>query len=116
MHSELLACYQQWRRWTEIQRAAVRQSDWAGVHAAQAAKNALQRDILRWSAGLNEADLPRETLRELIEGESEMSQALVQAEAQLRQRLQELRRTSATLKRVRYSYGKRPGPLWISYS
>jgi hypothetical protein len=114
--------YQEWKRFTEEEGAAILASDWAAVEQAQFSKKQLQAEILRAAERIApssqaEADpVIREHLRELIELETRNHATLEKCLQSAGREKQNLDRTSVRLRQIHKSYVPQQGAAWNQYS
>jgi hypothetical protein len=123
-HAQLLELYQEWKRLTEEEGAAIRSSDWAGVRHCQKTKQELQPQIIRATDVAKvapgdgrefEAQI-RECVNELIRLETRNSETLERRLEEVERSREELDQTSIRLKRVQKSYTRGRGSSWDEYS
>lgn len=112
---ELWELYQQWKRLTREEGAAIRSSNWTEVRRCQCAKKDLQPEIIRVT-GVASAECPsalrqdeinqriRECVNELIGLERENNQELQLRLEALEKERDALERTSSRLRQVQKSY------------
>ncbi len=124
VNAQLLELYQEWKRLTELEGAAIRASDWAGVRHCQKSKQELQPQIIRATdAAKNapgggrefEAQI-RDCVNELIQLETRNSETLERRLEEVERSREELDQTSHRLKRVQKSYTRGRGSSWDEYS
>ena len=121
-NAELLELYQEWKRLTEDEAAAIRASDWAEVRSCQEEKHELQPRIIRATdAAKKNPDAGfdvriRECINELILLETRNSQALGKRLEAAEREMSELDRTATRLKQVHKSYTGSRSAAWDQYS
>ena len=123
-NAHLLELYQEWKRLTEQEGAAIRASDWVGVRHCQKTKQELQPQIIRATdaakhAPRRERELEgqiRECVNELIRLETRNSETLEKRLEEVEKSRHELDQTSHRLKRVQKSYTGSRGSSWDEYS
>lgn len=123
----LFDTYAEWRRWTEEEGDAIRQSDWPKVHSCQRAKLELQPRILKFTddartetvgTGTRWEDIEKDLRREvasLIQLETRNGQVLDTVRRLAQAEQAELDRSRRQLQRVR-SYAPVRTSVWSSYS
>jgi hypothetical protein len=123
----LFDTYAEWRRWTEEEGDAIRQSDWPKVHSCQRAKLELQPRILKFTddartetvgTGTRWEDIEKDLRREvasLIQMETRNGQVLDTVRRLAQAEQAELDRSRRQLQRVR-SYAPVRSSVWSSYS
>ena len=123
----LFDTYAEWRRWTEEEGDAIRQSDWPKVHSCQRAKLELQPRILKFTddartetvgTGTRWEDIEKDLRREvasLIQMETRNGQVLDTVRRLAQAEQAELDRSRRQLQRVR-SYAPVRTSVWSSYS
>ena len=123
----LFDTYAEWRRWTEEEGDAIRQSDWPKVHSCQRAKMELQPRILKFTddartetvgTGTRGEDIEKDLRREvasLIQLETRNGQVLDTVRRLAQAEQAELDRSRRQLQRVR-SYAPVRTSVWSSYS
>ena len=123
-NAELLELYQQWKRLTEQESAAIGASNWTAVRNCQTAKQELQPKIIRATDAAKHAPgggtefeaRIRECVNELIQLETRNSEQLGKRLAAAEQERIGLERTSQRLKQVQKSYSGGRGSAWDQYS
>lgn len=123
-NAELLELYQEWKRLTEKEGAAIQSSNWAEVRHCQKAKQQLQPKIIQASdlaktaqeAGSDFEGRIRECINELIRLETRNSETLERMLEAVEQEKNGLDRTSHRLKQVQKSYTGSRGSAWDQYS
>jgi hypothetical protein len=123
-NAELLELYQEWKRLTEKEGAAILASSWADVRNCQRLKQQLQPKIIQATDAAKHApghgsDFEariRECVNELIQIETRNSEALGKRLEAAEKERSELDRTSHQLKQVQKSYGGTRGSAWDQYS
>ncbi len=125
---QLLEGYANWRRWTELEGAALQRADWPAVAKCQDAKQGLQPIILELrqnaeselqETGLDPAPLRRRIqvlVQDLIALETSNQAVLAAQRAAHGCRQKELTLTARNLSRVQRSYSLREKTNWHSYS
>ncbi len=123
----LFDTYAEWRRWTEEEGDAIRQSDWPKVHSCQRAKLELQPRIMKFTddartetvgTGTRWEDIEKDLRREvasLIQLETRNGQVLDTVRRLAQAEQAELERSRRQLQRVR-SYAPVRTSVWSSYS
>jgi len=123
----LFDTYAEWRRWTEEEGEAIRQSDWPKVQDCQRAKLELQPRILKFTddartetvgSGVRWEDIEKDLRREvasLIQLETRNGQVLDTVRRLAKAEAAELERTRRQLRQVR-SYAPVTQSAWSSYS
>jgi hypothetical protein len=123
----LFDTYAEWRRWTEEEGDAIRQSDWPKVHSCQRAKLELQPRIMKFTddartetvgTGTRWEDIEKDLRREvasLIQMETRNGQVLDTVRRLAQAEQAELDRSRRQLQRVR-SYAPVRTSVWSSYS
>jgi hypothetical protein len=123
----LFDTYAEWRRWTEEEGDAIRQSDWPKVHSCQRAKLELQPRIMKFTddartetvgTGTRWEDIEKDLRREvasLIQLETRNGQVLDTVRRLAQAEQAELDRSRRQLQRVR-SYAPVRTSVWSSYS
>jgi len=123
----LFDTYAEWRRWTEEEGDAIRQSDWPKVHSCQRAKLQLQPRIMKFTddartetvgTGTRWEDIEKDLRREvasLIQLETRNGQVLDTVRRLAQAEQAELDRSRRQLQRVR-SYAPVRTSVWSSYS
>jgi hypothetical protein len=103
--SDLLEAFAQWRAWTEVESAALQDSNWALLASCHSAKEQLQPRIAELSdkAELNQEI--RSTVAQLLALEASNADLLKRRLAVCRARASELRQAGHNLVRVHRSYG-----------
>ena len=121
-HAELLELYQEWKRLTEVEAAAIRVSDWAEVRSCQEEKQELRPKIIRATEAAKknpdaEFDAKiRECINELILLETRNSEGLGRRLEAVEREMSELDRTTTRLKQVHKSYTGTRSAAWDQYS
>ena len=117
-----------WKTTSRAEEAAIALNQWAEVDRQQLRKQALRQQILhtteawqrRWSVtGETQADYERAfrpILAELIALENSNGALLARQREQASRQMQELDRTTQTLRGVQRAYGATPQTQWTSYS
>ncbi len=126
---ELVAAYESWREWTEVEREAIAADDWPLLEACHQAKLKLQAAIVRLNgvadaAGRQQGQLRRELDRdlrtlvsELIVLETRNSQSLALKRQEVLAAKAELERSRFNLRQMQRSYaGQRSAAAWQQYS
>ena len=123
----LFDTYAEWRRWTEEEGDAIRQSDWPKVHSCQRAKLELQPRIMKFTddartetvgTGTRWEDIEKDLRREvasLIQLETRNGPVLDTVRRLAQAEQAELDRSRRQLQRVR-SYAPVRTSVWSSYS
>jgi hypothetical protein len=124
LNAELLELYQEWKRLTEKEGAAIIASDWVEVRSCQKQKQQLQPKIIQASdaaknspGGRSEFEAQiRECVNELIQLETRNSEALGKRLEAAEKERSGLDQTSQRLKRVQKSYSGTRESAWDQYS
>src|SRR3954462_2437572 len=129
MHSadDLWNLYEEWKRLTHAEGAAIHASDWAEVRRCQNAKKQLQPKIIRLSESakaeyLTNADNEklecqiRSYVNQLIILETQNNSILQNRLQHLADERSEVDRTTARLRKVHKSYTPNRGAVWDRYS
>jgi hypothetical protein len=126
--TDLFADYAEWRRWTELEGAAILASDWGRVRECQSAKQRLQGRIICDTdqarqectrLGLKPAGLEAEVrvvVGELIQLETHNGEVLATRRQSHDREQAELECASRNLRRVHRSYGGTRSAGWTSFS
>jgi hypothetical protein len=123
-NAELLEHYQEWKRLTEKEGAAILASNWADVRNCQRLKQELQPKIIQATDAAKlllghgsefEARI-RECVNELIRLETRNSEALGKRLESAEKERNGLERASHQLKQVQRSYSGARGSSWDQYS
>jgi hypothetical protein len=126
--TELFATYAEWRRWTEIEGAAIEAANWPRVQECQDAKHQLRPRIITGNddarqectrLGLNLADMDqdvRKVIAELITLETRNGEVLALKRQETENQRAELECTHRNLRRIRRSYGAARDTVWSSLS
>jgi hypothetical protein len=124
----LLGAYLEWRRLAELEGEGIEARDWNQVTDAQSHLAALQPRITRltalareeWKQSGVDSAAKEDSFRELISGLIEIgkrnSEALADAKAAVRRKLDQLDIARQNLKRVHRSYSSLQSPVWFSFS
>jgi hypothetical protein len=123
-NAELLELYQEWKRLTEEEGAAIGALDWTAVRSCQKDKQGLQPKIIRATdaaknapgGGIQFEAKIRECVNELIQLEMRNSERLGKRLAAVEKERSGLEQTSHRLKQVQKSYSSTRGPAWDQYS
>jgi hypothetical protein len=123
-NAEILELYQEWKRLTEKEGAAIMASNWAEVRSCQKAKQQLQPKIIHASDAVKNAPGARsefeaqirECVNELIQLETRNSEALGKRLEAAEKERSALEQTSQRLKRVQKSYSGTRESAWDQYS
>jgi hypothetical protein len=123
-NAEILELYQEWKRLTEKEGAAIMASDWVEVRSCQKAKQQLQPKIIQVTdaaknapGGRSECEAQiRECVNELIQLETRNSEALGKRLEAAEKERSGLEQTSQRLKRVQKSYSGTRESAWDQYS
>jgi len=123
-NAEILELYQEWKRLTEKEGAAIMASDWVEVRSCQKAKQQLQPKIIQVTdvaknapGGRSEFEAQiRECVNELIQLETRNSEALGKRLEAAEKERSSLEQTSQRLKRVQKSYSGTRESAWDQYS
>jgi hypothetical protein len=124
VNAELLELYQEWKRLTEQEGAAIMASNWTEVRSCQKAKQELQPRIIQATDGAKNAPGERsefeaqirECVNELIRLETRNSEALGKRLEAAEKEKGGLEQTSQRLKRVQKSYSGQRESAWDQYS
>lgn len=129
MHSSALLwdLYEEWKRLTNAEGAAINSSDWPEVRRCQTAKKQLQQKIIHLSESakaecLTLADQERmesqirDYVNQLILLETQNNTILQSRLEHLTQERSEVDRTAARLRKVQKSYGASRDAIWDRYS
>jgi hypothetical protein len=125
--AQLWDLYDEWKRLTEKEGAAILASNWAEVRRCQRAKTQLQGRIVQFTDVLKtKGESPsdqtelnshiRVRVNELIRLENENQSALSRRMAELHSQRSALDETSTRLGKLRKSYVPAPHPIWNQYS
>ena len=125
---DLRSLYEEWRILTETEGDAINHSQWQEVNHQQALKEELKERIINaaqeWQAawpvaedGRREYDRQfRPIVSELITMESRNHECLCLQRQKLQSQLENLERTTCSLRGVRRAYGAPNASRWQSYS
>jgi hypothetical protein len=129
MHSSALLwdLYEEWKRLTNAEGAAIKTSDWSEVRRCQTAKKQLQPKIIHLSESakaecLTLADQDRmesqirDYVNQLILLETKNNDILQSRLEHLTHERSEVDRTTARLRKVQKSYGASRDAIWDRYS
>ena len=129
MHSSALLweLYEEWKRLTSAEGAAISSSDWSEVRRCQTAKKQLQPRIIRQSESAKAECLTnvdheelesqiRSYVNQLILLETQNNDILQSRLALLAKERSEVERTSVRLRKIHKSYAPERGPAWDRYS
>jgi hypothetical protein len=129
MHSSALLweLYDEWKRLTSAEGAAISCSDWSEVRRCQNAKKQLQPRIIRQSESAKAECLTnvdneelesqiRSHVNQLIMLETQNNDILQNRLELLAKERSEAERTSARLRKIHKSYAPECGPAWNRYS
>ena len=125
---QLVAAYDSWEQWTQIEGVAIQEGNWRRVQQCQAMKLELQGCIIRLTdavkaecakAGLEAKDFEpttRQIINALIAQESRNAELLTHRRQAATAQMADLDHAGRNLKRVQRFYGL-PAPMaWHSYS
>ncbi len=127
-HAELRGLYEEWRRLTELEGAAIRDGVWTEVERQQFLKQSLRDRIVRatqlWNAEQAGAEAARDVFErefrpvvsELIAQEHRNQDLLHDQREHIQARLSELGQSATRLRGVQRTYGAVGGSRWQSYS
>lgn len=115
----LHALCDEWSRLSESEGAAIEASDWSAVKECQNRKKLLQTQISSEAQKVKatSADLVSGPLIQKLMAQELHNQALLnQKQQKLREKKEDIDRSSRNLVKVRSAYSRRPDSIWNSFS